>query len=98
MLRADERIEKALNLDSNEKEFVEAIIKQMEEERGMDRAAAIADMRFSFITKLVDKCVVKPKESKESIRCRKIDKILTGKYTLFLSFIVIMALIFLADL
>lgn len=94
LVEGDERIEKALNLDSNEKEFVEAIIKQMEEERGMDRAAAIADMRFSFITKLVDKCVVKPKESKESIRSRKIDKILTGKYTAIPSFIVIMALIF----
>lgn len=94
LVEGDERIEKALNLDSNEKEFVEAIIKQMEEERGMDRAAAIADMRFSFITKLVDKCVVKPKESKESIRSRKIDKILTGKYTAIPSFIVIMAVIF----
>ena len=94
LVEGDERIEKALNLDSNEKEFVEAIIKQMEEERGMDRAAAIADMRFSFITKLVDKCVVKPKESKESIRSRKIDKILTGKYTAIPSFVVIMALIF----
>ena len=94
LVEGDEKIEKALNLDSNEKEFVEAIIKQMEEERGMDRAAAIADMRFSFITKLVDKCVVKPKESKESIRSRKIDKILTGKYTAIPSFVVIMALIF----
>lgn len=94
LVEGDERIEEALHLDKNEKEFVEAIIQQMEEERGLDRAAAIADMRFSFIKRLVNKCVVKPHESKESERSRKIDKILTGKYTAIPSFIGIMALVF----
>ena len=61
---------------------------------GIDRAAAIADMRFSFIKKLVDTCVVKPHESKESKRSRKIDKILTGKHTAIPSFVAIMGLIF----
>ena len=77
LVEGDEMVMKALKLDDNEKQFVEAIIVQMEEERGLDRAAAIADMRFSFINKLVEQCVVKPKESKESIRSKKIDKILT---------------------
>ena len=94
LVEGDEQITKALNLDENEKQFVEAIIKQMEEERGLDRAAAIADMRFSFIKKLVDTCVVKPHESKESKRSRKIDKILTGKNTAIPSFVAIMGLIF----
>lgn len=94
LIEGDERISKALKLDENEKEFVEHIITQMEEERGLDRAAAIADMRFSFIQKLVDICVIKPKESKERERSRKIDSILTGKFTAIPSFIAIMGLIF----
>ena len=94
LVEGDSHIEQALNLDENEKQFVEAIIRQMEDERGLDRAAAIADMRFSFIKKLVDTCVVKPHESKESKRSRKIDKILTGKHTAIPSFIAIMGLIF----
>ena len=94
LVEGDERIEKALKLDENEKEFVEHIIKQMEEERGLDRAAAIADMRFSFISKLTASCVVQPKESKERTRSKKIDKVLTGKYTALPSFIVIMGLVF----
>jgi ferrous iron transport protein B len=94
LVEGDERIMKALKLDENETEFVEHIIVQMEQERGLDRSAAIADMRFSFIRKLVDECVVKPKESKERERSRKIDRILTGKYTALPSFAVIMALIF----
>ncbi len=94
LVEGDERIESALKLDENEKQFVQAIIKQMEDERGLDRAAAIADMRFSFIKKLVDGCVVKPRESKQSIRSRKIDKILTGKFTAIPSFVAIMGLIF----
>ena len=94
LVEGDSHIEQALNLDENEKQFVEAIIRQMEDERGLDRAAAIADMRFRFIKKLVDTCVVKPHESKESKRSRKIDKILTGKHTAIPSFIAIMGLIF----
>ncbi len=94
LVEGDERIMEALKLDDNEAEFVEHIITQMEQERGLDRAAAIADMRFSFITKLVSRCVVKPKESKERERSRKIDSILTGKFTAIPSFIVIMGLVF----
>ncbi len=94
LIEGDKRIEEKLKLDSNEAEAVEHIIIQMEEERGLDRAAAMADMRFLFITELCDKTVVKPSESKEHIRSRKIDKILTGKYTAIPSFILIMALVF----
>ena len=94
LVEGDERIMEALKLDKNEAEFVEHIIVQMEQERGLDRSAAIADMRFSFITKLVQECVIKPKESKERERSRKIDKILTGKFTAIPAFAVIMALIF----
>ncbi len=94
LVEGDERIMNALQLDENEAEFVEHIIVQMEQERGLDRSAAIADMRFSFITKLVEACVVKPHESKERERSRRIDKILTGKYTALPSFAIIMALVF----
>ncbi len=94
LVEGDERIKEALKLDDNETEFVEHIIVQMEQERGLDRSAAIADMRFSFIMKLVNACVIKPKESRERERSRKIDKILTGKFTALPSFAVIMALIF----
>ena len=81
VVEGDKRILEALALDDNEAEFVEHIIVQMEQERGLDRAAAIADMRFSFIMKLVKECVVKPKESKEREISRKIDNVLTGKFT-----------------
>ena len=94
LIEGDKRIEEKLKLDGNEAETVEHIILQMEEERGLDRAAAMADMRFSFITELCEKTVVKPGESKEHTRSRKIDKILTGKYTAIPSFILIMALVF----
>ena len=94
LIEGDERIMEALNLGQNEKELLEHIILQMEEERGLDRAAAIADMRYTFIRKLIKKCVVKPKESRESIRSKKIDKILTGKYTAVPFFIIVMALVF----
>lgn len=94
LIEGDKRIEEKLKLDCNEAETVEHIILQMEEERGLDRAAAMADMRFSFITELCEKTVVKPGESKEHIRSRKIDKILTGKYTAIPSFVLIMALVF----
>ena len=87
-------VTEALKLSDNEKEMMEHIISQMEQERGLDRAAAIADMRFSFIEKLAAETVVKPKESKEHERSRKIDKIFTGKYTAIPVFIGIMALVF----
>jgi len=94
LVEGDTRILEQLQLDSNEKETLEHIIKQMEDESGMDRSAAIADMRFTFIQKLVDRVVIKPKESKEHQRSRKIDKILTGKYTAIPAFILIMAAVF----
>ncbi len=94
IVEGDERVMNALMLDENEKEMLEHIIKQMEEERGLDRAAAIADMRYSFIEKLCNATVVKPSESKEHARSRKIDKILTGKYTAIPAFILIILAIF----
>jgi ferrous iron transport protein B len=94
LAEGDERILNKLGLDTNEKETLEHIIKQMEKERGLDRAAAIADMRFSFIGKICKETVVKPHESKEHARSARIDKILTGKYTAIPSFIVIMAAVF----
>lgn len=94
LAEGDKSIEEMLDLSTNEKEMLEHIILQMEEERGLDRAAAIADMRFSFIEKLVEATVVKPSESKELIRSQRIDKILTGKYTAIPTFVGIMAIIF----
>lgn len=94
LAEGDTMILDRLNLDDNEKEALEHIICQMEKERGMDRAAAIADMRYQFITKVCRETVVKPRESKEHIRSEKIDRILTGKYTAIPSFVVIMALVF----
>ena len=94
LAEGDKSIEELLDLSTNEKEMIEHIILQMEEERGLDRAAAIADMRFSFIKRLVEATVVKPSESKELIRSRKIDKVLTGKYTAIPMFVGIMAIIF----
>jgi ferrous iron transport protein B len=94
LVEGDSLILNALELSQNEEEMIEHIILQMEEERGLDRAAAIADMRFSFIDKVCKETVVKPKESKEHIRSRKIDQILTGKYTAIPTFIGIMGLVF----
>ena len=94
LVEGDPRVLDRLNLDQNEKETLEHIILQMEEESGMDRSAAIADMRFTFIQKLVDRTVIKPKESKEHQRSRAIDKILTGKYTAIPAFVLIMAAVF----
>ena len=94
LVEGDELILEKLQLDDNEKETLEHIITQMEAESGMDRKAALAHMRFTFIKKVCDATVVKPKESKEHIRSRKIDKIVTGKYTAIPSFIAVMALIF----
>ena len=83
-----------LKLSQNEKDMIEHIIKQMEDERGLDRAAAIADMRFSFIKKVCAATVIKPKESKEYLRSRRVDKILTGKFTAIPAFVLIMGLVF----
>lgn len=93
-IEGDHLIIEKLKLDQNETETLLHIVKQMETERGLDRSAAIADMRFDFIEKLCEQTVVKPKESKERIRSEKIDRILTGKYTGIPCFIAIMALVF----
>ena len=94
LAEGDERVLEALNLSENEKEIIEHIISQMEAERGLDRSAAIADMRFDFIQRLCAATVVKPKESREHERSRRADKFLTGKYTAIPAFVCIMALIF----
>ena len=94
LVEGDQRIEAALKLDQNEKEIIEHIIVQMEQERGLDRAAAIADMRFHFIHQLVDQTVVKPRQSKEQLRSAQIDRFLTGRYTAIPAFVGIMALVF----
>ena len=94
LAEGDRLVLEQLNLSENEKEMLEHIIVQMEQERGLDRAAAIADMRFSFIQELVAKTVVKPHESKEQLRSNRIDKFLTGKYTAIPAFIAIMGLVF----
>ena len=94
LAEGDELVLEKLNLDQNEKEMLEHIISQMEAERGLDRAAAIADMRFHFIEKVCEQTVVKPRESKEHIRSLKIDEFLTGKYTAIPAFIGIMGLVF----
>ncbi|MBR5328640.1 MAG: ferrous iron transport protein B [Firmicutes bacterium] len=94
LAEGDQLVLDALKLSQNEIEMIEHIIQQMEEERGLDRAAAMADMRYSFINKVCRETVVKPRESKEHERSRKIDKILTGKFTAIPSFIAIMAVIF----
>lgn len=93
-IEGDLLILKQLKLDENEKEMLEHIVCQMETERGVDRSAAIADMRFDFIERLCEQAVVKPKESKERIRSEKIDRIFTGKYTAIPCFIAIMAAVF----
>lgn len=94
LVEGDQRIEAALKLDQNEKEMIEHIIVQMEQERGLDRAAAIADMRFHFIHQLVEQTVVKPRQSKEQLRSAWIDRFLTGRYTAIPAFVGIMALVF----
>lgn len=94
LIEGDKLVEDKLKLSENEKEMIEHIIVQMEQERGLDRAAAIADMRFHFINNICKQTVIKPSESKEHARSVKIDKILTGKYTAIPSFIVIMGLVF----
>lgn len=94
LIECDSLVEDKLKLSQNEKEMIEHIIVQMEQERGLDRAAAIADMRFHFIKSICQQTVIKPSESKEHARSIKIDKILTGKYTAIPSFIAIMGLVF----
>ena len=94
LVEGDHRVLEALALDQNEREMLEHIILQMETERGLDRSAAIADMRFSFIQELVDATVVKPHESREHLRSQRIDRFLTGKYTAIPAFVGIMGLVF----
>lgn len=94
IIEGDHLILQKLELDENEHEAMEHLIVQMEKERGLDRSAAIADMRFNFIEKVCEKTVVKPKASRERIRSEKIDRILTGKYTAIPCFIGIMLLVF----
>ena len=94
LAEGDTLIMERLNLSANEQEMVEHIIVQMEEERGLDRAAAIADMRFSFIQKICSATVVRPRESREHARSQKIDRILTGRHTAIPAFIAIMGLTF----
>jgi len=94
LIEGDEQILERLQLDQNEKEMLEHIVLQMEKERGLDRSASIADMRFAFIHKVCDSCVTKPHESAEHIRSQKMDAILTGKYTAIPVFILIMGLVF----
>ncbi len=93
-IEGDKLIIDKLGLDENEKETLEHITLQMEKERGLDRSAAIADMRFSYITKVSDACVKKPGESREHKRSGRIDKLLTGKYTAIPVFIAVMGLVF----
>ena len=94
LIEGDPLVEKALDLDENELDMLGHIVGQMEKERGLDRAAAIADMRFGFIRKFCSETVIKPRESKEHERSRKIDEILTGKFTAIPLFILIMAAVF----
>ena len=94
LIEGDELIMNQLGLDQNEKETLEHIVLQMEKERGLDRSAAIADMRFNYIQKVCDSCVIKPRESKEHIRSQQIDRVFTGKYTAIPVFIGIMGLVF----
>lgn len=94
LIEGDEVILEQLGLDQNEKELLEHIIVQLEKERGLDRSAAIADMRFEFISKVCSECVIKPRESKEHARSQKIDRILTGKFSALPVFIGIMGLVF----
>ena len=94
LIEGDEQILRRLELDQNETEMLEHIVLQMEKERGLDRSAAMADMRFEFIKKVCDACVIKPRESREHKRSERLDRILTGKYTAIPMFVGIMALVF----
>ena len=94
VIEGDPLILEQLRLDRNEQETMEHIVLQMEKERGLDRSAAIADMRYAFIYKVCDACVKKPKKSRESIRSERIDRVLTGKWTAIPFFVLIMGLVF----
>ncbi len=94
VIEGDELIVSQLNLDPNEREALEHIVLQMEKERGLDRSAAMADMRFHYIYKVCDACVTKPKESREHKRSEQIDRVLTGRWTAIPMFILIMGLVF----
>ncbi len=94
LIEGDELILEQLRLDQNEKEMLEHIVFQMEKERGLDRSAAMADMRFAFIQRVCAACVVKPRQSKEHVRSQKMDQVLTGKFTAIPVFILLMALVF----
>ncbi|MBO7711247.1 MAG: ferrous iron transport protein B [Lachnospiraceae bacterium] len=94
LIEGDEQILERLNLDQNEKEMLEHIVVQMENERGLDHSAAMADMRFSYIYKVCDTCVTKPGQSKEQIRSQKMDEVLTGKWTAIPVFVGVMGLVF----
>ena len=94
IIEGDRLILEQLQLDQNEQETLEHIVLQMEKERGLDRSAAIADMRFAFIEKVCNRCVTHPQESKEHIRSQKLDRILTGRYTAIPVFVAIMVLVF----
>ncbi len=94
VIEGDRLILEQLRLDQNEKEMLEHIVIQMENERGLDRGAAIADMRYSYVGRVCGDCVTRPQESKERLRSEKIDRILTGRYTALPVFIAIMALVF----
>ena len=94
LIEGDDLIAEQLRLDQNEREMLEHIVLQMEKERKLDHSAAIADMRFDYIGKVCDACVIKPHESKEHVRSRKIDEVLTGKWTAIPMFVGIMALVF----
>ncbi|MBQ0005160.1 MAG: ferrous iron transport protein B [Clostridiales bacterium] len=93
-IEGDDLIIERLKLDDNEKEMLEHIVLQMEKERGLDKSAAIADMRFEFIEHLCEQTVIRPRESKERVRSERIDRILTGKYTAIPAFVAIMAMTF----
>ena len=93
-IEGDPLILEQLHLDQNELDLLEHIVQQMETERGLDRSAAIADMRFAFIERLCEQTVVKPKESRERLRSERIDRVLTGKYTAIPCFLGIMVLVF----
>lgn len=94
LIEGDSLVEKALMLDQNELQLIGHMLRQLEEERGLDPAASIADMRFSFIQQLSAKCVVKPQRSREKVRSAAIDRVLTGRYTALPAFLAIMAFIF----
>ena len=94
LIVGDPLLQKQLELDQNESETLDHLVLQMEKERGMDRAAAIADMRFAFIRKVCDASVIRPRESKERIRSEKIDRVLTGRWTAIPFFILVMGAVF----